>query len=52
MRNILALIATTTVLTLMSTAPIAGLNMIPALYKTPAANGRAMTLYPVAQARF
>lgn len=42
--NILALIATTMVLTLISAAPAAGLNNIPWLYKTPAANGRAITL--------
>jgi hypothetical protein len=32
-----ALIVTITVITLMSTAPAAGLNKIPALYKMPAA---------------
>ena len=33
-------------------APIAGLIMIPWLYNTPAARGRAKMLYPVAQAKF
>lgn len=42
--NILALIATTMVLTVIKTAPAAGLNTIPCLYKTPAANGSAITL--------
>ena len=50
--NILALIATITVLTVINTAPAAGLNRIPNLYKTPAANGSATTLYPVAQIKF
>lgn len=50
--SILAFIATTTVLALIKTAPAAGLSSIPALYKTPAANGSATMLYPVAQARF
>jgi hypothetical protein len=40
----LAFMATTTVLMLIKTAPAAGLNRIPWLYKTPAANGRATTL--------
>lgn len=47
-----AFIATITVLRLMSTAPAAGLSSIPDLYNTPAANGSAIILYPVAQARF
>lgn len=42
--SILALIATTIVLTLIRTAPIAGLSITPALYRIPAASGRAMTL--------
>jgi len=36
------------VLKLIKTAPNAGPNTNPALYKTPAAKGMAMTLYPVA----
>ena len=44
--------ATTTVLTVIKTAPAAGLNKMPSLYNTPAANGNAITLYPVAQIRF
>lgn len=39
-----ALIATTTVLSDISTAPTAGLNTIPAQAKTPAANGIATML--------
>ena len=50
--NMLALMATTIVLTVINTAPAAGLNNIPILYNTPAANGNATTLYPVAHARF
>lgn len=42
--NIRALIATTTVLTLINTAPIAGLSMTPKLYNAPAAKGKAITL--------
>lgn len=42
--NIRALMATTTVLTLINTAPIAGLSIIPKLYRTPAASGSAITL--------
>jgi hypothetical protein len=41
--SIFALMATITVLKLINTAPIAGLN-IKAGYKTPAANGMAITL--------
>ena len=41
--------ATMMVLRLISTAPRAGLMTIPALKSTPAANGMATTLYPVAQ---
>lgn len=40
----LALMATTTVLTLINTAPTAGLSITPKLYKTPAAKGNAITL--------
>ncbi len=36
----------------MNTAPIAGLIIKPALNRTPAANGMATTLYPVAQMKF
>ncbi len=50
--NIPALIATITVLRLINTAPAAGLKRIPCLYNTPAASGRAIILYPVAQTRF
>ena len=50
--NMLALIATTIVLTVIKTAPAAGLNKMPCLYKTPAAKGKAITLYPVAHIRF
>lgn len=39
-----ALMATTTVLTVINTAPIAGLSKIPWLYSTPAASGRVTTL--------
>ena len=42
--NMLAFIATTTVLTVISIAPAAGLNKIPCLYKIPAAKGNATTL--------
>ena len=42
----------TTVLSDMSTAPMAGLRRMPAPYSAPAASGMAKTLYPVAQARF
>ena len=42
--SILALIATTIVLTVINTAPAAGLNNTPQLYNTPAARGRATTL--------
>jgi hypothetical protein len=49
--NNLALKATITVLKLIRTAPIAGLSMKVG-YKTPAANGIAIRLYPTAQARF
>lgn len=42
--SILALMATTIVLTVIKTAPAAGLNKIPCLYKTPAANGNATIL--------
>ena len=40
------------VLSDMKIAPKAGLITIPCLYKMPAANGSAIMLYPVAQARF
>ena len=50
--NKLALIATTTVLTVINTAPAAGLSNMPQLYHTPAAKGNAITCYPVAQTRF
>ena len=36
--------ATTMYLHVIKTAPAAGLNKIPILYKTPAANGNATTL--------
>ena len=42
--NKLALIATIIVLKLINTGPAAGLNKTPDLYRTPAANGSAMTL--------
>ena len=42
--NLLAFIATTIVLMLINTAPAAGLNSTPLLYKIPAANGSATTL--------
>ena len=42
--KIFALMATTTVLTVIKTAPAAGLNKIPCLYKTPAANDKATKL--------
>jgi len=41
-----------TVLADMSAAPIAGESMIPQRARVPAASGIAITLYPVAQARF
>ena len=44
--------ATITVLTDMRAAPIAGLKIIPRGNKTPAANGIAKALYPVAQPKF
>ena len=47
----LAFIATTIVLALINTAPIAGLNM-KAGNRIPAANGMATILYPTAQAKF
>lgn len=50
--NNLALIATIMVLKLMKTAPIAGLITIPQGAKTPAANGIAKMLYPVAHHKF
>lgn len=50
--SILAFIATITVLNVINTAPAAGFNKTPSLYNTPAANGIATTLYPVAQIRF
>ena len=42
--RVLALTATIIVLRLIKTAPAAGLNNIPELYKTPAANGNATML--------
>ena len=42
--SVLALIATITVLTVIKTAPAAGLNITPNLYNTPAAKGNAITL--------
>ena len=42
--NRLALMATTIVLTVIKTAPAAGLSRMPCLYNTPAASGNATTL--------
>ena len=42
--NVLALIATITVLRLIKIAPAAGLNNSPLLYNTPAASGKATIL--------
>jgi hypothetical protein len=50
--NSFAFIATIIVLNDINTAPTAGLKTIPAEYKTPAASGIAITLYPVAQIKF
>ena len=47
-----ALIATMTVLSDISTAPIAGESRMPTGASTPAASGSATTLYPAAQTRF
>jgi hypothetical protein len=42
--NKLALMATTTVLTVINNAPAAGLSKTPQWYNTPAAKGNATTL--------
>ena len=47
-----AFIATITVLSDVSAAPSAGVISIPCGYSTPAANGIANMLYPVAQNKF
>src|SRR4030095_1272850 len=47
-----AFTATIIVLKLIKTAPIAGSRTNPVEYKTPAAKGIAIALYPVAQIRF
>lgn len=51
-RSSWALMATITVLRVMSTAPIAGDSSTPNGTSTPAASGIATTLYPVAHQRF
>jgi hypothetical protein len=44
--------ASTIVLTVISTAPVAGLNKISCLYNAPAAYGSGTILYPIVQIKF